>query len=118
MIRIVTISREYGSGGGAIARILGDRLGWRLIDDPLIAEISRGIHQTPESVRTHEESVDPWFHRILKALWRGGYMGAATRAENEACDAESIARLWNRVILESAEFGECVVVGRGGQCLL
>ena len=23
-------------------------------------------------MRTHEESVGPWFHRILKALWRGG----------------------------------------------
>jgi cytidylate kinase len=118
MIRIVTISREYGSGGGAIARMLGERLGWRLIDDCLIADISRSIHQAPEAVRTHEESVDPWFHRIVKALWRGGFVGAATRAEDEACDADSIARLWHRVILESAELGDCVVVGRGGQCLL
>jgi cytidylate kinase len=118
MIRIITISREYGSGGGAIARILGERLGWKLIDDPLIAEISKNIHQPPEAVRTHEESVDPWFHRIVKALWRGGFVGAATRAEDEACDAEAIARLWHKVILEAAELGECVMVGRGGQCLL
>jgi cytidylate kinase len=118
MFRIVTISREYGSGGGAIARILGERLGWRLIDDPLIAELSKTIRQTPKTVRLHEESVDPWFHRIVKALWRGGFVGTATRAEDEACDAEAIARLWHRVILETAEMGKCVVVGRGGQCLL
>jgi Cytidylate kinase-like family len=118
MIRIITISREYGSGGGEIARILGGRLGWRLIDDSLIAEISKRIHHSPEAIRSHEESVDPWFHRILKALWRGGFMGAATRAEEEACDAEATARLWHRVILEAAEAGECVAVGRGAQCLL
>jgi cytidylate kinase len=118
MIRIITISREYGSGGGTLARLLGTRLGWRLIDDALIGEISRSIHQSPEAVRSHEETVDPWFHRIVKALWRGGFVGAATRIEDEACDADSIARLWHRVILESADLGECVVVGRGGQCLL
>jgi cytidylate kinase len=118
MIRIITVSREYGSGGGAIARLLGERLGWRLIDDQLIGEIASSSHQSPEAVRTHEESVDPWFHRLVKALWRGGFVGTATRAEEEACDADSIARLWHHVILETAEMGECVVVGRGGQCLL
>jgi hypothetical protein len=29
-----------------------------------------------------------------------------------------MASLWNRVILESAEMGRCVIVGRGGECLL
>jgi cytidylate kinase len=118
VIRIITISREYGSGGGAIAGIVGERLGWRLIDESLIAELSKTIHQAPEAVRSHEESVDPWFHRIVKALWRGGFVGTATRTEEEACDAELSARLWHRVILETAELGDCVVVGRGGQCLL
>jgi cytidylate kinase len=118
MIRIITVSREYGSGGGAIARLLAERLGWRLIDDQFIGEIARNIHQSPQAVRTHEESVDSWLHRTVKALWRGGFVGTATCAEAEACDAESIARLWHRVILEAPELGECVAVGRGGQCLL
>jgi cytidylate kinase len=118
MIRAITISREYGSGGGTIAEILGRRLGWRLIDDPLIAEIARSIHASPEVVRSYEETVDPWFHRIVKALWRGGFEGAVVRTEDDAFDADGIARLWSRVITEAADLGECVVVGRGGQCLL
>ena len=32
MIRVITISREYGSGGGTVARMLAERLGWRLVD--------------------------------------------------------------------------------------
>ncbi len=118
MVQVITISREYGSGGGPVAEILGRRLGWRLIDDPLITEIARSIQASPEAVRRHEEKVDPWFHRIVKALWRGGFEGAVARAESEALDADGIARLWNHVILEAAEIGRCVVVGRGGQCLL
>lgn len=118
MIQVITISREYGSGGGPIAEILGRRLQWRLIDDPFIAEIARSIQASPEAIRCHEETVDPWFHRIVKALWRGGFEGAVARTETEALDADGIARLWNRVITEAAEIGRCVVVGRGAQCLL
>jgi cytidylate kinase len=118
MVRVITVSREYGSGGGSIARTLGKRLGWRLIDDSLVSKIAERGRATAAEVQSREESVDPWLHRIFKALWRGGFTGVATRAESEACDAESVARLWHAVILEAAEIGDCVVVGRGGQCLL
>jgi cytidylate kinase len=118
MVRVITISREYGSGGGVIARMLGQRLNWRLIDDSLVSKIAERGRATAAEVQSREESVDPWLHRIFKALWRGGFTGTATRAESEACDAESVARLWHAVILEAAEIGDCVVVGRGGQCLL
>ncbi len=32
MVTIVTIEREYGSGGGDIAQLLATRLGWKLWD--------------------------------------------------------------------------------------
>ena len=97
---------------------MSERLGWRLIDDPLVAEVAKSVRASAEVVRAHEECVDPWFHRIVKSLWRGGFEGALSGAEDEAWDAEAIAKLWHRVIVEAAEIGNCVVVGRGGQCLL
>ena len=39
--RALTVSREYGSGGGEIADIIAKELGWRLVDKDLIAEIGR-----------------------------------------------------------------------------
>ncbi|HSU68788.1 MAG TPA: cytidylate kinase-like family protein [Tepidisphaeraceae bacterium] len=116
--RGITISREYGSGGGSIARILGERLGWRVIDDCLIAGIAKSARAAPEAVRAHEETVDPWFHRITKALWRGGFEGSLSGVDAEAWDAAATAQLWHRVIREAAEIGHFVSVGRGGQCLL
>ena len=118
MIRTITIGREYGAGGGTVARLLSERLHWRLIDDPLVAEIARSSRASAEEIRAHEECVDPWFHRIVRALWHGGFEGSVARTENDAPDADAIAKLWNRVIVEAAEIGECVIVGRGAQCLL
>ena len=118
MYRAITIGREYGSGGGSIARILGERLAWRLIDDSLVADVAKSARASADVVRAREETVDPWFHRIVKSLWRGGFEGSLSGAADEAWDAAAIAELWRHVILEAAEIGNVVVVGRGGQCLL
>jgi cytidylate kinase len=37
MIKLVTIEREYGSGGGEIAQLLSTQLGWKLWDQLLTA---------------------------------------------------------------------------------
>src|SRR5436305_9398709 len=102
MVRVLTISREYGSGGASIAAILARRLGWRLIDDCLIEQIARTGRTSPEAIQARQETVDPWFHRIMKALWRGGFEGAVASIDSEAPDADAIARLWHSVILEAA----------------
>jgi cytidylate kinase len=117
MVRVITISREYGSGGAEVARMLGERLHWRLIDDSLSAQVAKRARTTAAEVECQEDLVDPWLHGIFKALWRGGFTGTATRTDHEL-DAESIAHLWHAVIREAAQGGECIVVGRGGQCLL
>ena len=118
MVRVITISREFGSGGSEIAHILAERLQWKLIDDPLVAEIAKRAEISPELARRYDECVDPWFHRMFKALWRGGYEGVVSHGELNAFDADVMADLWKRVIRESAELGHCVIVGRGAQCLL
>ena len=41
MIKIITIEREYGSGGGEIAQLLAKQLGWKLWDQVLTEEIAR-----------------------------------------------------------------------------
>ena len=118
MIRVITISREFGSGGSEVARILAERLEWKLIDDPLVAEIAQRANVSPELARRYDECVDPWFHRMFKALSRGGYEGVVSHGELHAFDADAMAELWRRVIRESAQLGRCVIVGRGAQCLL
>jgi hypothetical protein len=41
MIRIITIEREYGCGAADIAKLLAERLGWRLWDQDLTSEIAK-----------------------------------------------------------------------------
>ncbi len=119
MIRVITISREYGSGGGSIGRLLASRLKWKLLDASLIDEIAKAAKVAPDLAECYDEVTDPWFQRLFKALWRGGFEGAATAGVGSGpVDPDTIASEWHRVIRESASIGQCIAVGRGGQCLL
>jgi len=65
-----------------------------------------------------DERVDPWLHRLGRALWRGGVEAVAPLDESEIVDADRIATLGTRIIQEAATMGGCVIVGRGAQCAL
>jgi len=116
--RVLTVSREYGSGGAPIANRIADILGGRLGDTALITEISTREKVPPTEVAAFDEKVDPWFHRITRLVWGLGADGISAVAPVEMFDAERAANLARRVIEEAYKMGNCVIVGRGAQCIL
>jgi cytidylate kinase len=116
-IRIVTVAREYGSGGASVAQALADRLGFRLLDQALIARIAEAASVDPGVAARLDEQVDPWLHRLGRSLWHGGFEAVAPVDEGAVVDAGRLAALTRRVLQEAAAIGRCVVVGRGAQCL-
>src|SRR5689334_7401050 len=51
----ITISREYGSGGGEIAVRLAHRLGWQLIDHAIIEQTAQSLEVRESEVEKHDE---------------------------------------------------------------
>ena len=118
MIKIVTIEREYGSGGGEIAQQLAHQLGWKLWDQLLTEEIARLANCSKAVVEGREERRDPLYYRLFKSFLRGSYEGSLNAHKLNLVDSESIMKMTKRVILRAAETGNCVVVGRGSQHFL
>jgi len=119
MFRALTIAREYGSGGGSIANRISQMLGWTLLDKALILEVARAANVDPELARRYDECIDSWLHRVgRRALWRGALEGIAAVTEADFFDAETMTALTRDLILQAHERGKCVIVGRGGQCVL
>src|SRR5438045_9267071 len=54
-MRAITISREYGSGGGEIAARLAQRLGWQLIDHAVIEQTARELEVHVSVAEKHDE---------------------------------------------------------------
>ncbi len=118
MKRILIIEREYGCGAGLVAERVAYRLGWRLLDRELTAEIARLAKVEPEEVARHEEHVDSWLYRLGKVFWRGSYERTLSLEGPEILDADRMVELVEQVVTRAAESGHCVVVGRGAPYFL
>ena len=118
MIKIVTIEREYGSGGGEIAQLLAKQLGWKLWDQLLTEEIAR-LADCPKSVvECREEKTDPLYYRLFKSFLRGSYEGSLNAHKLKLVDSECILKFTEHVVQHAAKTGNSVIVGRGSQQFL
>jgi cytidylate kinase len=118
MIKTVTIEREFGSGGGEIAQLVSNHLGWKLWDELLTEEIAR-LAECPKSVvQPREERTDPLYYRLFKSFLRGSYEGSLNAYRLNLVDSESILKITERVIQHVAKKGNSVIVGRGSQQFL
>jgi cytidylate kinase len=118
MIKIVTIEREYGSGGGEIAQRLAAELGWKLWDQLLTEEIAKLAECPKAVVEVREERTDPLYYRLFKSFLRGSYEGSLNAHKLKLVDSESILKFTERVVQNAAKVGSSVIVGRGAQHFL
>jgi cytidylate kinase len=118
MIKIITIEREYGCGGGVIAKKIADRLGWTLWDQRMTSEIARHSHCMSSEVEKREERVDPLYYRLFKSILRGSFEGNLNLHQLQLLDADSIWQITKEVTQRAASTGNSVIVGRGSQLFL
>jgi cytidylate kinase len=117
MYRVITIEREYGCGAAEIARKLASKLGWKLWDRELTAEIARVADVDPSSVSMCEERVDSTFQRLVKVFWRGSYERSASLS-HQPFGPDRMVEVGEEVMRSIAEQGNCVIVGRGAPYFL
>jgi cytidylate kinase len=117
-MRAVTISREYGSGGGEIAARLAQRLGWRLIDHEVVVQVAQALGVSEGEAAAHDERTAEVVPQILASLNvlptpLPAAPGAASLSDEVAYHA---AR--RQVVRGALAAGQVVIVGRGAQVLL
>ena len=116
---LVTVSRQYGSGGSEVAEKVAHALGWQLWDNALVDEVARRLGVSAEEVSAREERVPSLPERIASALALGMQEVMPTVADLAAQPSEErIVAVTKRVIEEAVHAGPAVLVGRGAQCML
>jgi len=118
-MRAITISREYGSGGGEIATRLAGRLGWQLIDHEVIVQVAHELGVSEAEAEEHDERVEGLVERILKGmqLFEPAALVSAPILP-VVTDSRSYQEALRRVVEATAAAGHAVIVGRGSQVLL
>jgi len=105
--RIITISRQFGSGGRTIGKEVAEKLGIPCYDQELIEKIAEDTGLTAEFVSNHTENT---LYSTLIASAFNTYSATATQDY-----------LWDiqvKIITRLAEEGPCVIVGRCADYIL
>ena len=105
-IPVITISREYGSGGRAIGEKLAKELGIPFYNKELILMAAKESGLSEEYIKKAEQQKSTSF------LY-GLYMGAQQLPMND-----QIFLIQSKIIREIAEKGPCVIVGRCADYIL
>lgn len=107
--RIITISREFGSGGRTIGKMLAERLGIACYDKELIEKLSQATGFDPKYIEEQGE------YAPTKNLFSYAFVGRNINGMSVS------DYLWNeqrKKILELAEQESCVIVGRCADYIL
>lgn len=110
MNMIVTISREFGSGGREIGKRLADELGIKYYDREIIAEIAKQTGLSKEYIKNiSEKGVYAYPFQFAKSFV--AYSGLQSN-QTEILVAQT------KVLKEIAQKGNCIIVGRGANSIL
>ena len=102
---VITISREYGSGGRYVGKLIADKLGIKLYDNEFITKVAEETGLSKEYIENHEQKRD-----ALAGLNNGYYFGLNNSDELFIKESE--------LIKEIADKESCVIVGRCADFIL
>ena len=110
MKRIITIGREFGSGGRTIAKMTGEKLGIPVYDNELLTEIAKesGLAKEYISEKTEDTSLGSFIARGLSSA--GSY--------RQVTMEEYLWQAQRKVILDLARKEPCIIVGRCADYIL
>lgn len=111
--RIITISREFGSGGRTVGRLVADKLGIPFYDKELVENIALESGFAPKFVEENGEH-SPGRSILSYAFAPQGVPGVM----NGLSTADFLWNIQCGVILQLAEKGPCVIVGRNADYVL
>ena len=108
--RIITIGRQFGSGGRTIGKLVAQKLGIPCYDQEIIDEICRESGFTEEFVKDQSEDApsSSWALTLL----------SNDRSFYQTTNQDKIWAIEKKLILEIAEKENCVIVGRCADVIL
>ncbi|MDR1731923.1 MAG: cytidylate kinase-like family protein [Synergistaceae bacterium] len=112
---VITISREFGSGGRLIGERLAEKLGFTFYDSRLISLAAGKSGLDPQVFENAEEEARSKF---LFNLSIGGYVSTSMFSQVSVPISDQIFFAQSKVIEEIAEQGNCVIIGRCANYIL
>ncbi len=113
MKKIITISRQFGSGGRSIGKLVAEKLGYDYYDSELVERVAKETGFDPEYI------ADAGEYAPGRSMLSYAFSSGAAHPHSGSMNANDY--LWTtqcKIILELAEKENCVIVGRCADYIL
>ena len=113
-IRIITVSRQFGSGGRSVAKLIAEKLGWKYYDKELVKKIAA------ESGLAESYILDSGEYACSTNSFLFNWAMSAESGRNPGTlpVSDQLYIVQNNVIRDLADKGSCVIVGRCADYIL
>jgi len=113
---IITINRECGSGGGEIARLLGEKLGVKVYGRAMLESVAEQFDTTLEEMDRVKAQKNSWWNDFCRFYQQ---FGAASQSDNTKTSLPEVTPLTlyyaeARLLRRLAKQESCIIVGRAG----
>lgn len=116
--RVIALSREYGAGGSELGVLLGERLGWPVLDRDLARRIAERLRCRCEDVELVDEHAPTLLERIAAAFTVVPSDAPLLPDLPETPSPDELVHVTRAVVREAARTPPLVVIGHGATCLL
>lgn len=117
-IDLITVSREFGSGGSEFAAALGAQLGWPVLDRTLVYEVAERLELDAAVVERLDEHPPTRLSRLAAALFvLPPELPSTYVPPREHLRPDDVATVVQNVIEDAARTPPIIIVGHGAQCM-
>ena len=125
---VITISRQFGSGGDEIAEIISKKIGYRIFDKQLLVKATHEAGLSSQEIVDYSEDhykaqnfLDRLFGRsrtvVQMSTWVETKDGVRITEQLNVNEEQALGFV-HKAIMAAHKMGDMVIVGRGGQAIL
>jgi cytidylate kinase len=115
---IITISRDYASGGRKLGRLLAKRLGYHYVDKSLFQKIAEDLNVSEKTLESFEKSREYRISNSFSKLFSRNYIQRIVGHDKSVVEDKKYQTSLKNLILKTAEDDDVVIIGRAAYFFL
>jgi cytidylate kinase len=115
---VITISRQFGSGGKTLGKMIADRMGYTFADSDILQEIAKEANVSQHWVESFEKEAGTKLSRLISSMVSQRWLDRILKDERGYLDERIYLDYLVLIIAKMADEGDVVILGRGSQYIL
>jgi cytidylate kinase len=115
---VITISRQFGSGGQTLGQMIANKLGYTFADSDIIQRIAREANVSEDWVESFEKEAGSRLSRLISSMVSQRWIDRILRDERGYLDEKIYLDYLVLIIAQMADEGDVIILGRGSQYIL